>query len=72
MEGIGLVVVLGVAWVLGYWAAHIRLTTERIRVLKLMKEARHLLDIAKALALFDKLKPTDRSKGDGTTGHPGP
>jgi hypothetical protein len=65
MEGIGLVVVLGVAWVLGYWAAHIRLTTERIRVLKLMKEAMDLLDMAKALDPLDKLKPTDRSKGDG-------
>ena len=47
---------------IGYWAAHIRLTAQRIQVLKLMREASEVLGMARALDQLEKLKPPDRSK----------
>jgi len=43
MEGIGLIAVLAVAWCLGYWAAHIRLTSKRNAILFILSEARAIL-----------------------------
>ena len=48
-------------WLLGYWAAHIRLAGQRIQVLRLMRKADEILGIAKALDQLEKLTP-DRSK----------
>jgi len=46
---------LAVAWCLGYWAAHIRLTSKRNAVLFILSEAR---------AILAKLE-SDRSRVDG-------
>lgn len=62
MEGIGLISALAVAWGLGYWAAHIRLTNERIKVLRCLAEATRILAHLES----------DRSKGGSMTDHPGP
>ena len=48
MDGIELVAVLAVAWGLGYWAAHIRLTAKRLKVLGILTEARDILAMLEA------------------------
>lgn len=63
MEGIGLVAVLAIAWVLGWWAAHIRLTNDRIKVLRILTEARTILtklesDKGRTLKLLQQAEAT--------------
>ena len=47
---------------LGYWAAHIRLTSLRVQALRQLESAKDILAVTEAVVQAERATPTDRSK----------
>ncbi len=49
-------------WCLGYWAAHIRLTSRRAQALRQLRTAKDILAVTEAVVQAERAVPTGRSK----------